>query len=38
MTIMHDHDAEMPITQRVQHLDVEIRSLQQAAEYLKAFK
>jgi hypothetical protein len=38
MKVMHDHDASLPITQRIQHLDVEIQSLQQAAEYLKAMR
>ena len=38
MKIMHDHDATLPIAQRIQYLDVEIRSLEQAAEYLKASK
>jgi hypothetical protein len=38
MKVIHDHDAALPITQRIQHLDVEIQSLQRAAEYLKAVK
>ena len=38
MKVMHDHDAALPITQRLQHLDVEIKGLQSAAEYLKAVK
>ena len=38
MKVMHDHDAALPISQRIQHLDVEIQSLQQAAQYLKAIK
>jgi len=38
MKVMDDHDAELPITQRIQHLDVEIQSLQQAAQYLKAMR
>jgi hypothetical protein len=38
MKVLHDHDSALPITQRIQHLDVEIQSLQKAAEYMKAFK
>jgi hypothetical protein len=38
MKVMHDYDAALPITQRIQHLDVEIQSLQQAAQYLKAMR
>jgi hypothetical protein len=38
MKVMHDHDDTMPISQRIQHLDVEIQSLERAAEYLKAMK
>jgi hypothetical protein len=38
MKVIHDHEATLPIAQRIQHLDVEIQSLQQVSEYLKAFK